>query len=199
MLRMVELVVRLQGRRLSYIRCYVIRAKSDGAGTGLRQANSTDVAEEQVRQVQPDTMQVLSSGGGEVPQVLPHVVSNVAGRHAAVAIFDALNEKRRQHLTKGFLVPSSARKHAGDGYRGGLKVRKGKENRQLTCSVLAGWLPPNFGHSGAGSSKHSEALPPHGVVAPVSSNLMEKGAADLALGLPDDGGGHGNRMPEPKQ
>ncbi|KAK8562624.1 hypothetical protein V6N13_018796 [Hibiscus sabdariffa] len=115
-----------------------------------------------------DTVQVLSSGGGE-------------------------------RLAKGVVVPSGARKPACDGYRSGLKVHKGKENRQLTRSVLAGWLPPNFGHSGAGSSKHSESLDPYGVVALVSSNHRENGVVNLVLGSPDDGRGHGNRVPEPKQ
>ncbi|KAK8643930.1 hypothetical protein V6N13_013207 [Hibiscus sabdariffa] len=127
----------------------VIRVESEGVGTGSRQ----------------DNVQVLSSGGGKVPQVLPHVVSNVVG----------------------------------DGHRSGLKMRKGKENHQLTRSVLADWLPQNFGHSGIGSSKQSEALDPHGVVAPVSSNRMENGVVNLVSESPDDGGGHCIRVSEPQQ
>ncbi|KAK9024670.1 hypothetical protein V6N11_004828 [Hibiscus sabdariffa] len=149
----------------------------DGEGPsdeGVQPVGGDEVLSEGVLQeVQPnvlighgqDNVQVLSSGGGKVPQVLPHVVSNVVG----------------------------------DGHRSGLKMRKGKENHQLTRSVLADWLPQNFGHSGIGSSKQSEALDPHGVVAPVSSNRMENGVVNLVSESPDDGGGHCIRVSEPQQ
>ncbi|KAK8496610.1 hypothetical protein V6N13_027285 [Hibiscus sabdariffa] len=176
---------------------YVQEARVIAAGPDLVLTTNAEtmVSEEQERQVQAeggvqslsgrelqdvqpnvvdgrghDPVQVVSSGGGVVPQVLPHVVSNVTGNHNAVAILDAANEKRRQRLVKSGIGLGGARKNVGDGQRSGTQ-----------------WTE--------GSFSHSDALDPSGVVLPVSGNSMEIGNMNLGLGLNNDSGGHGNGVP----
>ncbi|KAK8985995.1 hypothetical protein V6N11_037714 [Hibiscus sabdariffa] len=56
------------------------------------------------------TVQIVSSGGVQVPQVVSHAVDSVASIHAAVAIPDATNKKRRQRMLQKGTVLGRSRK-----------------------------------------------------------------------------------------
>ncbi|KAK8565072.1 hypothetical protein V6N13_020192 [Hibiscus sabdariffa] len=124
-----------------------------------------------------NNVHVVSFGDEQIPQVVPHVVANVVGGHAAVAILNAANEKRRHHIMQKGTALGGSRKSLSEGPRLGLGGRRGKENRPPTRLVLADWILGSFGHIGSnsdivhnvrnvvvsqdrppGSSSHSERL-----------------------------------------
>ncbi|KAK9001039.1 hypothetical protein V6N11_082831 [Hibiscus sabdariffa] len=97
-------------------------------------------------------VQIVSSGGNKALHVVQYLVSHIAGTHATIAIMDVANEKCRLKLAQGGGKQIGQRKNIGDNSRSGLKLRKGKENRPMTRVVLADWIPPRFGTSGACTS-----------------------------------------------
>ncbi|KAK8676597.1 hypothetical protein V6N13_142171 [Hibiscus sabdariffa] len=109
---------------------------------------------------------------------------NVVGSHVVVSILDAANEKRRQRLASNGVKQPLARKSSGVGLSLGLKVRRGKENKNLACPVLDHACVASLGICGIENLNHAV---PHGVegggISHIAASVEDRASPTLVATL----------------